>query len=86
MDASGYKIFEPSADIDRQIWGRSTTDFLPGAIFTDTFSVAGNDFFRQQTKKRGLPSGSYRVRVYFNDDSWGHSFDIFSNWIKFEIP
>ena len=80
-----FQLFPPSADID---FFHLPGDYIKVASLNtiiDTLYVDGGSFSRYETKKKGFPSGNYRVRVSFNASEWSSSQENSSDWILFKI-
>jgi hypothetical protein len=84
-EASGYKLFPPSAHIDPQFDPtEEVINVEPGKILTDTISVSGYHFHKNSKGLRSkFPTAEYRVRAYFNPSKWGTINNCVSDWVQF---
>ncbi len=84
-DQGKFQSFQPSSDLDPFYVSPDYIVVKTMASIVDTLYIDGNHFSRLETKKKGFPSGSYRVRVSFNASEWGRSQENSSEWIAFKI-
>ena len=85
FESGSFQLFPPSADIGYIPSSEKYIDVPSLQTITDTFHISGNSFSRIETKKRGFPSGTYRLRVSFNASEWSSSVENSSEWARFDI-
>jgi hypothetical protein len=80
-----YLLFAPTADINSVPGNQESITLEKGNSIVDTLSIDGDSFSKGTNAKRIIPSGQYRVRVYFNLDMWSSTEENSSNWTEFKI-
>jgi len=84
-ETNKYYLFEPSADIGTSYPGNEYISYQKGNSIVDTLYINGYSFTKENSSKRGFPSGKYRLRVSFNPSEWSGSQINNSNWLEFII-
>lgn len=83
--ADGYRLLEPSADIDQNPSDPDVIYMEKGESLIDSISIDERIFSRKSQRKEGLTAGKYRIRVHFNPDMWKPLEINISDWIEFQI-
>jgi len=80
-----YYLFEPSSDIGFSYPGNEYESYPKGNSIIDTLHIYGYSFTRENSSKRGFPSGKYRIRISFNTNEWSGAQINISDWLEFII-